>query len=128
MPATKEMPPAKAAKAYIDKNKKILKTAIQNDIYMHNNRKLSTLSKSSKGKSDSKHHGSSVSNPKEKGSRIYNNSSAVQNTYGVDATKFHKRSSSDSQKLYDLNKYANFHMPSTKVKCKTNENSSRLRK
>lgn len=45
-----------------------------------------------------------------------------------ESIKFHKRSSSDSQKLYDLNKWTNFNIPITQPKCSTNENSSRIRK
>ena len=71
LPSTNDMKASKAVKAYINKNKKILKNAIQNDIYMHNNtnnRKLSTISKSSKGKKDnSKKNTSSYSLVKDKG-------------------------------------------------------------
>lgn len=50
MPTSKEIQASKAVKAFINKNKKILKNAIGSDIYFNpaNQRKLSNVSKSSK--------------------------------------------------------------------------------
>lgn len=112
VPNSKELQPSKAVKAYIDKNKSILKTAIQSDIYIHNTRKSSTVSKTSKGKKDnSKERVSSYSSTKDKTIKVYHNSSVNNSNYGHENIKIHKRSSSDSQKLYDLNKWTNFQIP-----------------
>lgn len=105
----------------MNKNKKIFNSVVQNEVYLnHEKRKLSTVSKSSKdgSKKHSKNGGNNYSMVKDKYSK---------SQYHSEKAK-HKRSSSDSQKLYDLNKWSNFHMPVAKPKCKTNENSSRIKK
>lgn len=107
----------------MNKNKKIFNSVVQNNMFVNHDpkRKLSTISKSSKDgntKKSSKDHGSNYSIVKDKFSS--------QSNYNPENSK-HKRSSSDSQKLYDLNKWSNFNMPVAKQKWKTNENSSRLK-
>lgn len=108
LPTTKDVQASKAVKAYINKNKKILKNAIENDIYFHNPRKYSTLSKSSKGNKDGKEHAGSYSVSKDKIAKAYKETSMPHSNYTSDPIKGHKRSSSDSQKLYDLNKWGGF--------------------
>ena len=126
MPIAKEIQASKSIqKNYVDKNKKILKNVIQEESY-NNTRKYSTISKSSKSKKDN-NDSSYYVNSKDNVVKIYHNSSAHHN-YVNDTLKFHKRSSSDSQKLYDLNKWTNFNIPISQQKWSTNENSSRIRK
>lgn len=86
---------SKAIKAYMNKNKKILSSVVQNNPLMNpGKRKLSNMSKSSKeNKKNSKERTGNYSMVKDK---FYNH-----NNYNTDNSK-HKRSSSDSQKLYDL--------------------------
>ena len=105
----------------MNKNKKILHSVVQNDPSVDvAKRKLSNLSKSSKEhKKIPKERSGNYSMVKDK---YYN-----QSHYNTDNSK-HKRSSSDSQKLYDLNKWSNFNMPVTKHKSKTNENLARIKK
>ena len=120
LPSSKEIQPSKTIKSYIDKNKKILHSVVQNDPSVDAaKRKLSNLSKTSKEhKKISKERTGNYSMVKDK---YYN-----KNHYNTDNSK-HKRSSSDSHKLYDLNKWSNFKMPATKQKSKTNEDIARIK-
>ena len=83
------------------------------------------MSKSSKSKKENK---SSYSVSKEKILKTYKESAISSHSNYTNEPKCHKRSSSDSQKLYDLNKWNNFSAQIEKQKWNTNENSSRFRK
>lgn len=109
----------------MNKNKKILKNAIGNDMYPNNHKKISTILQSHKRKRD---HKSNYSVSKDKLLKTYKESSlSSHNNYMNEPSKVHKRSSSDSQKLYDLNKWNKFIAPPD-TKLNTHENTSRFRK
>lgn len=76
IPISKDVIASKTVqKNYIDKNKKVLNSTIQDDIYLNKSRKYSTISKSSKSKKDSSKSGSYYASTKDKVLKIYQNSS-----------------------------------------------------
>lgn len=84
--------------------------------YLQNNRKFSNMSKCSKGKKDNKSQSSNYNTSKENIVKAYKNSATHHGNYTTEPLKYHKRSSSDSQKLYDLNKWTSFNPPMAKQK------------
>lgn len=77
-----------------------------------------------------KNHKSSYSVSKDKILKTYKESTITSHSnYTNEPVKGHKRSSSDSQKLYDINNWKrNLNPPLERAKCSTNENTSRFRK
>lgn len=98
LPNSKDVKASKAAKTY-------LKNAMHNEKYISETRKFSTISKSSKGKKDHKDHMNTYNNSKDKIVKAYKHSLTHHGNYSTEPVKGHKRSSSDSQQLYDLNKW-----------------------
>lgn len=131
IPTTKDIQSSKISKAFINKNKKILKNAFNNGEYLNQprQRRLSNIAKSSKAKKY-KNPKSSYYVSKDKIIKTYKESTITSHSnYTNEPVKGHKRSSSDSQKLYDINNWkASLNPPFDKAKCNTNENTSRFRK
>ncbi len=132
IPTTKDIKSSKANKALINKNNKVFKSVINNGEYLvkPHQRKLSNIGKPAKSKKKYKNHKSSYSVSKDKIIKTYKESTITSHSnYTSEPVKGHKRSSSDSQKLYDINNWKrSLNPPFEKAKCNTNENTSRFRK